>query len=243
MTATARAAYRGAVAEELDDLALAAACARGDAAAIGELERRFANVFRGVTQRFARDASHGDELRQLLRARLFAGSPPRIADYRGVGHLENWLRVTALRVCMNAVRGKDPARPGASTGGLSDVVDRGDDVELQFLKAQYRHAFRAAFAAAVAALAPGETAVLRLALVEQLSIDEIGAALGLHRATAARRVAKAKARLVELVVGGLKAALAIDDAELASLQRGIDGQVEVSLSRLFARTTDEASGA
>jgi RNA polymerase sigma-70 factor (ECF subfamily) len=222
--------------EHASELALAAACATGDGEAIAALEARYATVFRAVTARFATDRHHADELRQLVRERLFVGTPPRIAEYTGRGHLENWLRITALRVCLNAIRKRDPARPGASSGGLSNLADGGHDLELQFLGVQYRAAFRAAFTAAVAALDSAERAVLRLGLVHQLSIDQLGVALGIHRATAARRLARARARLVEQTVAALKAALALDDAELASLQRDLDGHVELSLSRLFAET-------
>lgn len=218
------------------DLALASACAAGDREALAEFEVRFEHVLRAVTARFATDPQHADELRQLVRARLLVGAPPRIAEYAGRGHLENWLRVAALRVCLNATRSHDPARPGASTGNLARLVDRGDDIELQFLKAQYRHAFRAAFTLAVRELESAERAVLRLGLVHQLSIDQLGVALGIHRATAARRLAKARAHLVERTVAGLKSSLALDEGELASLQREIDGQVELSLSRLLAET-------
>jgi RNA polymerase sigma-70 factor (ECF subfamily) len=218
------------------DLALVAACATGDSTAIAELEARHAHVIRTVTARFATDPQHADELRQLVRERLFVGAPPRIAEYTGRGHFENWLRVTALRVCLNATRNRDPARPGASTGNLADLVDRGDDIELRFLKEQYRSAFRTAFTAAVTTLDSAERAVLRLGLVHQLSIDQLGVALGVHRATAARRLAKARDHLVELTIAQLKSSLALDDGELASLQREIDGHVELSLSRLFAET-------
>jgi RNA polymerase sigma-70 factor, ECF subfamily len=218
------------------DLALATACATGDATAIAAFEARFAPVLRAVTARFATDPQHADELRQLIRERLLVGAPPRISQYTGRGHLENWLRVAALRVCLNARRGRDPARPGASTGGLAELVDRGDDIELKFLKAQYRDAFRAAFTAAVRALDSSERAVLRLGVVHRLSVDQLGVALGIHRATAARRLARARERLVERTVDGLKSSLSLDDDELASLQREIDGQVEITLSRLLAET-------
>ncbi|MCY0994749.1 sigma-70 family RNA polymerase sigma factor [Nannocystis sp. ILAH1] len=218
------------------DLALASECAAGDARAIATFEQRFGPVLRTVTARFATDPQHADELRQLVRVRLLTGTPPRISQYTGRGHFENWLRVAALRVCLNAQRGQDPARPNASTGGLADLVDRDDDVELNFLKAQYRDAFRAAITAAVRGLESSERAVLRLGVVHRLSIDQLCVALGIHRATAARRLAKARERLVERTLAGLKASLALDDGELASLQRDIDGQVEITLSRLLAET-------
>ena len=220
-----------------DDLYLACACATGSSQAIEALETTHADALRGVIARLARDPAQAEELRQVVRQHLFvtpAGGRPKIADYAGRGRLENWLRVAALRVCLNAIRGKNPARPADDSGALDVLPDRGDDVELAFLKAQYRAAFRAAFAAAVGELAADERAVLRMGLIHQLSIDQLGKILGVHRATAARRLAAARERLVALTLARLKTSLALDDAELRSLQREVDTHVDVSLSRLLA---------
>ncbi|HEY4056260.1 MAG TPA: sigma-70 family RNA polymerase sigma factor [Kofleriaceae bacterium] len=219
-----------------DDLALAQRCATGDSDAIAEFEKRLGGVVRAVAARFAKDPQHVAELQQMVRERLFTGPSPRIGGYTGRGHLENWVRVAALRVCLNAKRSKDPAQPGASTGGLVDLVDAGEDIDVQFLKAQYRDAFRAAITAAVRELESGERAVLRLGIVHRLSIDQLGVALGLHRATAARRLAKARDQLITRTTAQLKSTLALDDDELASLHREIDGNVEITLSRLLAET-------
>jgi RNA polymerase sigma-70 factor (ECF subfamily) len=217
-----------------DDLYLACACGTGDSAAIVALESAYGAVLRAVVDRFA-NTGRGDELRQLIRAHLFVappGSTPKIAEYAGRGRLENWLRVAALRVCLNAIRGQDPARP-TGEHGLDVIPDRGDDVELALLKVQYRTAFRAAFAAAVASLDEAERAVLQLGLVHRLTVDQLGAALGVHRATAARRLATARAALLEATTAELRARLRVDDQELESLQRAVDSVVDVSLSRLL----------
>jgi RNA polymerase sigma-70 factor (ECF subfamily) len=224
--------------QHAEELALATRCAAGDAAALAEFEQRFGPIVRAVTTRFSRDSQHVAELQQMVRERLFTGPTPRIGGYTGRGHLENWLRVAALRVCLNAKRSKDPAAPGASTGGLVDLVDGGEDIDVKFLKAQYRDAFRAAITTAVRELASEERAVLRLGIVHRLSIDQLGVALGIHRATAARRLTKAREQLIARTLNELKTALAIDDDELASLHREIDGQVEITLSRLLASTAE-----
>lgn len=218
------------------DLALATRCATGDAAALAEFEQRLGPVVRAVAARFGKNRQHVDELHQMVRERLFTGPTPRIGGYTGRGHLENWVRVAALRVCLNAIRSHDPAQPGASTGGLVDLVDGGDDIEMKFLKAQYRDAFQAAITASVRELESSERAVLRLGIVHRLSIDQLGVALGIHRATAARRLTKAREHFVAGTLRRLKASLALDDDELASLHREIDGHVEITLSRLLAET-------
>ena len=217
------------------DLYLATACARGDSAAIAAFERHLAPVIGAVVARFARSAEQRDELRQLLREHLFVGRarPARIADYAGRGFLENWLRVTAVRAFLNARRGDAAVPTAVDADTLAALPDRTADLELGFLKAHYRAAFRSAFAAAVASLGAGERLVLRLAMVRAMSVDQVGAVLGVHRATAARRIGRARDALLRRTRDVLAAALAIDDEELTSIIRLVDSQLDASIARLL----------
>src|SRR5687768_15220464 len=58
-----------------DDFYLACACAEGEAAAIRAFEDRFARVIDRAVSRFARTNEKRDELRQILRERLFVAGP------------------------------------------------------------------------------------------------------------------------------------------------------------------------
>lgn len=220
-----------------DDLYLACACARGEVRAIVAFEARYASVIGRAVARFARTPEKRDELRQLLRERLFVASPggqARIASYTGQGHLENWIRVAAVRAFMNAERGKKPVS-SVDDESFSAMAD-GHDLELDFLKVHYRGAFRRAFAEAIAGMSSTDRLVLRLSVLQNLSCDELAAALGVHRATAARRVAKAKQALVDGTRKELAAALHVDNSELASVLRLVESNLDLSISRLLAPT-------
>jgi RNA polymerase sigma-70 factor (ECF subfamily) len=217
-----------------DDFYLACACAEGNAVAIRAFERRFAGVIDGAVARFARTDERRDELKQLLRLRLFVAAPgtePRIASYSGRGFLENWLRVAAIRAFINAERGAKSE--GAVDDEAIDVLADGRDLELGFLKAHYREAFRAAFARAIGRLAPPERLVLRLSALEGLSCDEMAASLGVHRATAARRTARARQQLIDGTREELARSLRVDAVELESLLHLVESNLDLSISRLL----------
>ena len=206
-----------------DDLYLACACATGDEAAIAALAGAHEASLPAVVARYARS---GDELRQLIRVRLFEAEPgaaPKIAGYGGRGRLETWLRAGALRVCLAAIRDEEPAPPA--------LADRIDDAELAVIEVRYRSAFRAAFAAAVARLDPARRLVLELALGHRLTIDQLGIALGIDRATAAQRLATARQGLRAATMAELRASLALDETAFGTLERQVDTLVDVAPAR------------
>jgi RNA polymerase sigma-70 factor (ECF subfamily) len=220
------------------DLALACACARGEDAAIAELERRFGDELARTARRFARPGLADDDLLQRLRAKLFTaagGAPPRIASYTGQGFLQNWVRVTTTRFFIDCTRGL-PATPEVAIADrlLEGLRDPGADAELDLLKREHAAAFRAAFAEAVGALDADDRVWLRQHVLERLTIDQLGALYHLHRGTAARRLARARAALVEAARAALARRLGLPPARLGSALALLASRLEVSLERLLA---------
>src|SRR5262249_4210651 len=90
-----------------NDLFLACACARGDAAALRAME---SGPLGEVAAAVARSGLRGvpiEDVMQTVRRVLFVASadaPPRIADYRGTGDLRSWLRITAVRAALKLLR-------------------------------------------------------------------------------------------------------------------------------------------
>jgi RNA polymerase sigma-70 factor (ECF subfamily) len=222
------------------DLYLACACAQGKSEAITAFEQRFASVIDRTLARFAKTDQRRAELRQVLLERLFVAPPggeARIASYGGQGFLENWLRIAAMRAFMNEAEKGSPRESGDEA---LDAMSDGRDIELDFLKSHYRAAFRSAFAEGLASLEPAERLVLRLTVLEGLSCDELAVSLGVHRATAARRTARARQKLVDATREALARALRVDDVELASILRLVESKLDLSISRLLG--ADEGSG-
>src|SRR5258706_11793646 len=92
----------------LEDMYLAWACDRGDAAALASFERDIAPVVERALASFADRC----EVMQMLREQMFVRTPRGIAAYDGRAPLATWLRVCATRI---ALREQDRERRIAPT--------------------------------------------------------------------------------------------------------------------------------
>ena len=180
------------------DLYIACACTRGDSNAIASFEARFFSEVANAAKRIGSGALQLDDLRQLVRERLFVATgerAPRISEYRGNGSLRAWVRVTASRIALNAAT-RGPREVPREADALAEIAASDESSELAIVKTKYRVEFRSAVVAALSALDPADKAILVQAHAEGLSIDRIGAIYGIHRATAARRLERARASFV-----------------------------------------------
>ena len=186
----------------VEDLFLAQWCATGEARAIAAFEQVHRADLDGVLARFRRLPITSDELLQTLRIKLFvasSGRPPRIGDYSGFGFLQNWLRVTALRTLVDLAR-SERARKLEELIADDDLLGMPDltaDLASRYSREEINRAIKRAFALAVAGLAPRQRNFLRHAQVDGLTLDQIAALYGIHRATVARTLAQARSELTE----------------------------------------------
>lgn len=220
------------------DLWLACACAAGDAAGLAAFEARCGAVVARAVAASGATPEERDDLAQVIRQRLLvapaAGGPPRIATYSARGSLVSWVRVVATREALRMLPSARRER-GASDEELAGFVAGDDDPEIGYLKRLYRHEFKLAFAAAMDQLDDASRLLLRQHVLDDLGIDELAALHGVHRATAARHLVSARAELQRATQAELVARLRISRAELPSLVRLIESQLDVSLARLLQR--------
>lgn len=219
------------------DLALARAAAKGSPAAIAEIERANRATIDAACRRFAGPGHSIDDLRQILRARLFVaeeGRQPKIHDYAGQGFFDNWLRVTAVRLFLDLLKRKDRAREAPAEEDDVLALPQPGDLALDLVKAEYRSAVAAAMHEAARLLAPGDRHLLRQHLVAGLSIDQLGAVLGIHRATAARRIARAREQLVADTRRLLAARLRLEPHELDEVLGLVISRLDMSIGKLLA---------
>ncbi len=218
-----------------DDLALARAAGSGDARAIALIEARYFGDVGPILARIARGTASRDELEQRLRERLFVSTPERpagILGYAGRGDLRGFLRVAMTRAALNLVTRTGRDKP--SDDDLFDAIpDVGDDPEVRHLRDRCQAEVRAAFRAAIAALTPRERNLLRHAFLDGLGIDALARVYGVHRATAARWLATARAGLLEHLQADLRARLKIEASEIESLLRWARSGIELSLDNGF----------
>ena len=221
----------------LADVALAFACAEHPRdVALAEFERRYGSEFAGALSRMSLSRSEIDEVAQTVRERLFmprAGAPPKILDYAGRGSLAGWLRAVIVRtgIDLRRSRANDPGRPGDAEP-LMELTATTDDPELETLRARYREPFREAFRDALRALPQDERNALRLNVAEGLNIEQIGALYGVHRATVARWIARAKEGIADGTRRLLAERLRMPAQEIESLVRLCQSRLDVGFSEL-----------
>ena len=212
------------------DLYLAAACNRGLPAALGAFDRTCLAPLGGILTRLTAPGIDADDLMQMVRARLLtpdARGQCRIAEYAGVGSLRRWVRTVAVRLALNQGRG---AREVATDDReLAARLRDERDGELSFLKARYRPAFAAALRESLDALAATDQNLLRQRYVDGLSLEELGALQGVHRATALRRLERARKVLLGDLRARLQVRLKLESEELDSLLRLVASRIDVTL--------------
>ena len=219
------------------DLALALACARGDAGALAQLEGELVPQVELALSRFRGTTITRDELLQAIRERLLVAQPgaaARIASYQGRGDLRSWLRMVATRYLIDLTR-SDAARPDrvAADDRLADIAGRTDDPELAFLKRQYRAEFRAAFGAALGRLEPRDRNILRHRYLDGLEVGELAAIYGIHRVSMSRTLGRIRDQLLADIRSDFLRRAGLGRDELDEVMAMIASQLELSLSGLL----------
>lgn len=216
-----------------EDLAWARALATQDREALARYERELVPKLASQLRRRGYTDDQIADVQQALRARLFVGDGdgPAIARYEGRGRLASWVLVAALREAVR-VRQRSRREPAVEDDVLIGLADRSDIVPMATDKERYRESFRAAFRTALAALSPRDRTLLRLHLIDSLSIDQVGAIVGVHRATAARWIGAAREAVASGVRRDLMRQLGADPWEVDELMRWIRSRIELSLSGL-----------
>jgi RNA polymerase sigma-70 factor (ECF subfamily) len=170
---------------------------------------------------------------QTVRERLFAGLAPRIGAYNAAGPLEQWIKVVAIRTAIDMHR-KEAAAPRAESAWLETVVRAGGDATALLMRAEYKSELEIAIREQVAALSARDRAVLRLHVLEGVSIEKIAISYGVHRVTVARWVWTAGEGMLDGLRQRFQERFGIVPHELDSLARLARSQLSLNLAELLA---------
>jgi RNA polymerase sigma-70 factor (ECF subfamily) len=209
------------------DLLLVVAALHGSRGALKHLDELLIRASAAVSK-LDGTAAFMDEVRQELRVKLVVGPSPRLKSYAASGALVDWLRVAALRVALNLKR----------ANRLIPTEDPPFDVVLgvtsdEALTDLYAGDLKNALEASFRALTSRERTLLRLHFIEGLNIERIGIMYHVHRATVARWLVAIRRKLFEHAKAQLAGRYGLDSAELKSLYRLLERNVQVTISRLL----------
>ena len=218
----------------LGDLLLAELAVAGESTAVRIFTDLSDAVIPVALARSRVPRSWSDEVGQRLRTRLLVAEDgqPHLLRYSGRGPLRAWLKVAALRTGLDLLRrqGKEQTLEER----VLSAAPGSDDPELRFLRTHYAAQFKEALDASMATLSDRDRRLLKMRIVDDLNIDEIGTLHGVHRATAARWLEAAREALGKGVRRHLEHELAVKREDLDSVLRLIRSRIDLSLDRRLA---------
>lgn len=224
----------------LPDVYLVTAVLAGQRVAIATFEKLVRDETTRAVTRLGKNAPAAEDVVQELLFKLLVpqnDQPAKLAAFGGHGALHAWLRVAAVRAAISLTRRKQENL--VDDDALAAVADDTDDQALAFLKTSYREQFKRAFEQTLAEMPRRARTLLRLQIIDHLTLEEIGAFYQVSRATAARWLADAR----QLLVGGtqqrLVASLSISATELAELMKLVASSLYSTLPRLLRHTTSK----
>jgi RNA polymerase sigma-70 factor (ECF subfamily) len=226
---------------EAADLYLCCACAEAQPEALRLFESEGSGVAKAAIARIDRSSDFVQDTLQEVWDRLLLGAEAKVRLYSGRGPLKAWVRVAATRVALDRHRARN--RFAVQHIELTDrLAAPGGSPEALQLKARFGDAFQKALRDAVSGLTGQERNVLRMHVAGHCSIDEIGRAYNVHRATAARWLDRTRTRIYEDVRQELcvkRANLTV--SEFKSLATLMGDELELSLTRRSAHPSLQAN--
>jgi len=220
------------------DYYLAFAALAGAKTAVERVRELVAREAGAVVGRARRQPADANDLAQTLSAKLLvapsAGGLPGLASYTGTGPLAAWIRVVAARAWVSGSRKRTEILSGPEhQGTLLRASGGGADPEAEYLRTKYQGVFEVAFREAASRLTVEERNLLRYHYVDGFSIDRLGAMYGIHRASVARRIHRAREALLVATREILRGHTFGSDSEMESVLRAVESRIELSVASLF----------
>ncbi len=209
-----------------DDLCLIVACERGDDAAWRELIEKYQTMVRGVARSVSGSEDRAEELAQSiwaelhgLRARADGQPSGKLSYYSGRGSLGGWLQAVVRQLAIDAHRRESKLVQTETDADFDllahDVRDNGTaqshgashalpDPERAFAERESAEHAEEALARAISELNAEDRLLIKLYYFDELSLREAGAILGVHEATASRRLTRlhkgVRARVLTILI-------------------------------------------
>ena len=195
---------------QADDLCLIIACEHGDERAWNDLVERFTSTVRSAARSATANEDAAEDLAQSIWAELYGlrvradGRPAsKLAYYSGRGSLAGWLRAVVAQLSVDTFRkqsklvqaeedadldrlARDARVSETQAFALSGVPNPEQSLANRFAETDLQQALKKA----VGELAAEDRLLVKLYYFDNLRLREAGAVLGVHEATASRRLTR-----------------------------------------------------
>jgi RNA polymerase sigma-70 factor (ECF subfamily) len=203
---------------QADDLCLIVACEQGDQKAWDDLVARFSATVRSAARSASANEEGAEDLAQSIWAELHGlrlrpdGKPAgKLAYYSGRGSLAGWLRAVVAQLAVDQHRKQSRLVQPEEDADFDRILQQGPEEqgwsghgeavnpELQFAQKTAGAEMKRALAAAIKQLSPEDRLLVKLYYFDGLRLREAGVVLGVHEATASRRLTRIHADLRQQV--------------------------------------------
>src|SRR6266404_1695032 len=202
-----------------DDLCLVIACEHGDQAAWSDLFEAFGATVRSAARSASSNEAMADELAQSIWAELHGlkvredGLPAgKLAYYSGAGSLGGWLRAVVGQLAIDQHRRQsrlvqteedtdlerlahDASRESDGSGPFTSALGPEESLAREMASADVEKAL----GRSLAELDDEDRLLMKLYYFDGLRLREAGAVLGVHEATASRRLTRVHSQVRERV--------------------------------------------
>ena len=239
---------------QADDLCLIIACEHGDENAWNDLVERFTPTVRSAARSASASEDAAEDLAQSIWAELYGlrtrkdGMPAsKLAYYSGRGSLAGWLRAVVAQLAVDMFRKQSrlvqteedtdldrlarEANVGEGQPVLAGIATPEESISNRFAQTDMQQAL----SRAVQELAAEDRLLVKLYYFDNLRLREAGAVLGVHEATASRRLTRIQAdlrkRVAKILIDERGWTQAETEKSFAEVAQHLDMDLEGLLSK------------
>ncbi|HVF50667.1 MAG TPA: sigma-70 family RNA polymerase sigma factor [Pyrinomonadaceae bacterium] len=240
-----------------DELVLVLACEGGDETAWNDLMTRFRSTVLSAARGASSGEAEAEELAQSVWAELYGlraradGKPSgKLAYYSGCGSLGGWLRAVVGQLAIDQHRRTSrlvQTEEAADFDRMANEEHQGEDgfrvatapdPERAFAEGEAARAVHAALARAIGELDAEDRLLVKLYYFDDLRLREAGAVLGVHEATASRRLARAQGEIRKRVEALLVASHGWTREEVARTLRDVGVHLQSDLQSILTPSAE-----
>jgi RNA polymerase sigma-70 factor len=238
---------------QADDLCLIIACERGDEKAWSDLVERFTPTVRSAARSASSNEDAAEDLTQSIWAELYGlrarddGRPAsKLAYYSGRGSLAGWLRAVVAQLAVDTFRKQSKlvqteedtdldrlaqeVRVGERQAVLAGMQNPEESMSNRFAQTEMQQAL----SKSVQELPPEDRLLVKLYYFDNLRLREAGVVLGVHEATASRRLSRIQTdlrkRVTEILIAERGWTKAEAERSFAEVGQDLDTDIETLLS-------------
>ncbi len=203
---------------QADDLCLIVACEQGNQKAWNDLVERFSTTVRSAARSASANEDGADDLAQSIWAELHGlrrgddGQPAgKLAYYSGRGSLAGWLRAVVAQLAIDQHRKQSRLVQTEEDADFDRIIQHGQDQggwagadavlnpEIETSQKIAGAEMQSALSRAIKQLSAEDRLLVKLYYFDGLRLREAGIVLGVHEATASRRLTRIHSDLRERV--------------------------------------------